>query len=100
MNDLKPDTLYTIKLVTGEEITAKVVNKGIDSVELSHPINMVLTPDGLQMVPSLLSAEPGKTVRLNNSSWVMFSETREDVKNSWIEATTGIKTVKKQFITG
>ena len=100
MNDLKIDTLYTIKLVTGEEITAKVLSKGVESIELSHPINMVLTPEGLQMVPSMLSAAPGKSVQLNNNSWVMYSETREDVKNSWIEATTGIKTVKKQLLTG
>lgn len=100
MIDFEINKLYTIKLVTGEEITAKVVNKTDDCVELAHPINMVLSPQGLQMMPSLFSADPTKNVLLNNNSWVMYSETREDVQDSWLEATTGIRPVKKQIITG
>lgn len=100
MKHLNIDSIYIFKLVTGEELIAKVVGKSDDAVEVSNPINMILTPQGLQMVPSLFSAEPGHTIQLNNSSWVMTADAREDVKNSWIEATTGIRPVTKQIITG
>ncbi len=100
MKHLTINNIYIFKLVTGEELIAKVVGKSDDAVEVSNPINMILTPQGLQMVPSLFSAEPGRTIQLNNSSWVMTADAREDVKNSWIEATTGIRPVTKQIITG
>jgi hypothetical protein len=51
------------------------------------------------MMPSLFSSNIDKTVRLNNSSWAMVAETREDVANSYIQATTGIA-VGKQILTG
>ena len=100
MNSLKLDEIYTFKLTTGEEITAKVVNKFEGEIEISHPIAMVISPQGLQMVPGLFSANQEKTVLLNKSSWAMIAETREDVRNSYIEATTGIAPVRKQIITG
>lgn len=94
------NTIYTIKLLTGEEIVAKIVEIMSDHMIVEHPILTVLSPQGLQMMPGLFSANLEKTVRLNNSSWAMIAETREDVRNSWIQATTGITPVTKQIITG
>jgi hypothetical protein len=66
---------------------------------IKQPICCVVSPQGLQMMPSLFSSNIDKTVRLNNSSWAMVAETREDVANSYIQATTGIA-VGKQILTG
>ncbi len=93
--------IYTLKLTSGEEITCKVVNRLADSIELNQPISMVLGPQGLQMMPSLFSANQDKTVHINTATIVMQAETREDVKAKYIEATTGIATPPaKQIITG
>jgi hypothetical protein len=51
-------------------------------------------------MPGLFSANMDKKVRLNNNSWALIAEAREDVRNSWIQATTGIAPVSKQIITG
>jgi hypothetical protein len=93
------DEIYTFKLITGEEIVAKVVEKHTDYLMIKQPICCVVSPQGLQMMPSLFSSNIDKTVRLNNSSWAMLAETREDVANSYIQATTGIA-VSKQILTG
>jgi hypothetical protein len=102
MKTLQAGTIYTFKLTTGEEIVAKLVAQDPqqDHVMISHPILTVLSPQGLQMMPGLFSADLAHDVKLNNSSWVLIAETREDIRNSWIEATTGIKPVTKQIITG
>ena len=92
--------IYTFKLLTGEEFVAKVLEQTPDHMLIEHPILTVLSPQGLQMMPALFSANQDKTVRLNNSSWAMIAESREDVRNSWIQATTGIAPVTKQIITG
>jgi hypothetical protein len=79
---------------------AKIVEINQDYLLIEHPIMTVLSQQGLQMMPGLFSANLDKSIRLNNSSWAMIAETREDVRNSWIQATTGITPVSKQIITG
>jgi hypothetical protein len=93
--------IYTFKLITGEEIVAKIVAGNKETgFEIQHPILCALTPQGLQMMPGLFSSNQDKIVLLNKNSWAMIAETREDIRNSWIQATTGIAPVSKQIITG
>lgn len=92
--------IYTIKLTTGEEIVARIKDQVNDAIEIENPILTVLSPQGLQMMPGLFSANLNHSVSLNKNSWVLIAETREDVRNSWIQATTGIAPVTKQIITG
>lgn len=101
MNHLQLNEIYTFKLVSGEEITAKIFNKTADSLEVTQPISMVLGPQGLQMMPSLFSANQDKNVHINTACIAMAAETREDVRSKYLEATTGIVTpTAKQIITG
>ena len=100
MNLIQIDEIYTIKLGTGEELVAKITEIHDDHLVLQNPILTVLSPQGLQMMPALFSANTDRMVRLNNSSWAMMAEPREDVRNSWIQATTGIAPVSKKILTG
>ena len=101
MNHLQLNEIYTFKLISGEEITAKVFNKTSDSLEVAQPISMVLGPQGLQMMPCLFSSNPDKNVHINTASIALIGETREDVRAKYVEATTGIVTPPaKQIITG
>jgi hypothetical protein len=98
--NLKTDEIYTFKLITGEELVAKILVIAQDHMIIQNPILTVLSPQGLQMMPALFSANQDQTVRLNTASWAMIAETRDDVRDSWIQATTGIAPVRKQIITG
>lgn len=101
MNHLKLGEIYTFKMVSGEEITAKVFAKYDGVLEITQPISMVLGPQGLQMMPSLFSANTDKNTYINTSAIAMAGETRDDVKSKYVEATTGIVTPPpKQIITG
>ena len=86
---LETNNIYTFKLNTGEELIARIVEMAPDHMK-----------QGLQMMPGLFSADLGQNVRLNNASWAMIAETRQDVQDSWIQATTGIAPIRKQIITG
>lgn len=92
--------IYTFKLNTGEELVARLSEIHTDHMMIQHPILTVLSPQGLQMMPGLFSADMAQSVRLNNASWAMIAQTRDDVRDSWIQATTGIAPVRKQIITG
>ena len=97
---LELDQIYTFKLNTGEELVARLVEIHTDHMMIQHPVLTVLSPQGLQMMPGLFSANMHQKIRLNTASWAMIAETREDVRDSWIQATTGIAPVRKQIITG
>lgn len=97
---LEINQIYTIKLNTGEELVARLTEIHTDHMMIQHPILTVLSPQGLQMMPGLFSADMAQSVRLNIHSWAMIADTRSDVRDSWIQATTGIAPVRKQIITG
>jgi hypothetical protein len=92
--------IYTFKLVTGEELIARVVTTESEHYELESPISVVLSPQGLQMMPSLFSSMQERNVLLNKTACAMIGEPREDVNNGWIQATTGIAPVTRKIITG
>ena len=94
------DEIYTFKLVTGEEFVARVIAQHSTHIEINQPISTVISPQGLQMMPSLFSANLDKNVQLNSNAVVMTATVREDVRNSYIQATTGIAPVSRQIITG
>lgn len=98
--NLEINRIYTFKLATGEEIVTKVLEIDSTFFKIDHPISCILSPQGLQMMPGLFSANMDTPMQLNKSSVVLAAEAREDVRNSWIQATTGITTVSKQIITG
>ena len=98
--NLKTDEIYTFKLMTGEELVARLVKIEPDHMVIEQPILTVLSPQGLQMMPALFSANQDRAVRLNTVSWAMITDARDDVRDSWIQATTGIAPVRKQIITG
>jgi hypothetical protein len=97
---LETNKIYSFKLSTGEELVTKVVEINDDHIMIEHPILTVISPQGLQMMPGLFSANLDKPVRLNNSNWAMVAEPREDVSNSWVQATTGIQVPDKKLILG
>ena len=97
---LETNNIYTFKLNTGEELIARIVEISPDHMIIEHPILTVISQQGLQMMPGLFSADLDQNVRLNNASWAMIAETRQDVQDSWIQATTGIAPIRKQIITG
>ena len=97
---LETNNIYTFKLNTGEELIARMVEIAPVHMIIEHPLLTVISQQGLQMMPGLFSADLGQNVRLNNASWAMIAETRQDVRDSWIQATTGIAPVRKQIITG
>lgn len=98
--NITTNEIYTIKLATGEEVVARVLSQDPAGVTIEKPILCVLSPQGLQMMPGLFSANMDKPVRLNSSSWALIAEVRDDVRNSWIQATTGIAPASKKILTG
>ena len=98
--NLDTGKIYTLKLNSGEELVAKVLKTEFGTLQVSHPLSMAMSQQGIQMVPSLFSADLQK-VDINTASIAMSTEAREDVVKAYTEATTGLDlSASKQMLTG
>ena len=93
---------YTFKLNSGEELIAKVVDIFTEehTIKISDPVSIAPSQGGMQMIPSIFTAEPGTSVTLNTTSVAMYAETEDGIKMKYLEATTGIKVPDKKIILG
>jgi hypothetical protein len=97
---LQPNSVYTFKLNSGEELIAKVRQAGGDFIELEEPVSIAPTQQGMQMIPSVFTAEPKGIFRLNTNSVAIYAETDDSIKLKYLEATTGIKVPEKKIVLG
>ena len=91
---------YTMRMGYGEEIVAKIVEVWGEQYVLSKPVAVVPGQQGIQLMNSLFTADPEQNVTVNISSVAMIAPVREDVGDSYLEATTGIKPVRSKILMG
>jgi hypothetical protein len=100
MFNLNVNEIYSFKLNSGEEVVGKISAIGADEVVLDHAVSVAMTPQGVQMIPSMFTANPAGKITVNTTNCTMVSETSEDVISAYTQAVTGISTPSKKIITG
>jgi hypothetical protein len=94
------DQVYTLKIANGDEIVTKITVEDDTTYTVSKPLTIVPSQQGINMMNSLFTADPDKSVTINKTQVSMISLSREEVCDSYLEATTGIKPVRKSIIMG
>ena len=97
---LEKDKIYSFRLSDSSEIIAKVVSTDSISTTISNPFSLIPTPQGVQLLPAMMSADTGKNVTINTNNITMYVETNKDVIASYIQASTGIVTAPKGILKG
>lgn len=98
---LEVGKVYTFKMNSGEEVVAKYTSEVVgDYINVTDPVSIAPGPQGMGLVPSLFTADPGQSVTINTNCIAMYCETDDSVKMKYIEATTGIKVPDKKLILG
>jgi hypothetical protein len=92
--------VYTFKLNSGEEMIAKVLEIGQNNVIITEPVSIAPSQQGMQMIPSMFTAEQRGNVTLNTSAIAFYANTDDNIKDKYIEATTGIKLPDKKIVMG
>ena len=92
------DQVYTFKIANGDEVVAKIIAEDDGYYTVKKPLTVVPTRDGIQMVASLFTADPEKNVTINKQQVSCIAGAREEVCDSYLEATTGIKPVRNSKI--
>ena len=98
--NIETGSVWTFKLNSGEEMIAKVTKIEGDYLIIEEPVSVAPGPQGMGLVPSLFTADPSGTTKLNTNSIAVFAPTEDNVKMKYIEATTGIKIPEKKLILG
>lgn len=95
---VKQDKVYTFKLTNADEIVGKVVAITDDAYEIAQPLSAVPTEKGIQLIYTVFTGDPKETATINKTAIAMICQTREEVCDHYLEATTGLKPVRKPSI--
>jgi hypothetical protein len=82
--------VVTLKLTSGEELVAKLVDDGPMYYKLSHPQVIGMTPKGPGLMPYLFTVSPDKEIKLAKGTVVVIEATDKLFADQFIQTTTGI----------
>ena len=82
--------VVTIKLTSGEELVAKLVEDQIMHYKLAHPMVIAMSPKGPALMPYLFTVDPSKQVKIVKSVVAVAEATDKQFADQFIQQTTGI----------
>lgn len=96
-NDLKKNDILAGKLVSGEEIVAKVVEINNTTVKITKPlaISLMQHPSHREPVvapvPWTLATPDDAILEMNRNHFLFITKARPEILNSYMQATTGLQ---------
>jgi hypothetical protein len=85
-----PGEVITLKLTSGEELVAKLVDDQVMHYKLAHPMVIAMSPKGPALMPYLFTVDPSKEVKISKSAVVVTEATDKMFADQFIQQTTGI----------
>lgn len=85
--------VITLKLTSGEEIVAKLVEETTTHYKLSRPMVIGMGQQGPGLMPYLFTVNPEKEVKLLKTTVTVAESTDETFAKQFLQSTTGIALV-------
>jgi hypothetical protein len=85
--------IVSFKLVNGDEIVARVVQDTNEDFVIARPCTVMPSAKGIGLIQSLFTAEDNKNVHISRSHVMMHAPTIKEMRDHYIQTTTGIQTV-------
>lgn len=85
-----PGEVITLKLTSGEEIVAKLVEETAAYYKLSRPMVIGMGERGPGLMPYLFTVNPEKEVKLSKTTVTVAEATDEMFAKQFVQSTTGI----------
>jgi hypothetical protein len=99
VNKYNQGDVISFKLLTGEELLARVTEDRTEDYVLMKPMVLLNTPQGgLGMMPSPISADPANPIVLNKHAVAIHAKCEQSLASQYLEKTTGLVTAGKGLI--
>jgi len=82
--------VITLKLTSGEEIVAKLVEDSAAYYKLKNPQVIGMGPKGPGLMPYLFTVDPNKEIKLSKTTVTVAEATDKAFADQFIQSTTGI----------
>lgn len=84
-----------LKLVNGDEVIARLAEKTDTHYVLDKPCVVVGGPKGIGLIQAMFSLDPEKTIQVKLDHVMMTCDAVTQMRDHYIQVTTGIQTVTK-----
>jgi hypothetical protein len=85
--------VITLKLTSGEELVARLVEDAISFYKISKPFVIGHTPNGPGLMPYLFTVSPDKDIKLLKTAITVAEATDKQFADQYLQSTTGISIV-------
>lgn len=93
--DYDQGDIVSFKMVNGDEVVAKIIELGADSWKVAKPCTVIPGPQGIGLIQSLISADINTEVILNKQHVMLHAPVIAQMKDHYIQTTTGIQPVRE-----
>lgn len=84
--------IVVFKVITGEEIVAKIVEEKPEGYVVSKPCTVLPSQQGIGLMQSLMCADININTTLNKNTVIMSAPAIDRIQAHYIQTTTGIQT--------
>lgn len=91
---LKPTEVYSMKLVTGEEIITRLTEDLALAYKVFKPLVLSITAQGVAMTPFMFTAEIDGNIDIPKSAVIAVAVTDKSTAGQYIQGTSGIVPVR------
>jgi hypothetical protein len=88
-------SIVTFKLSNGDEVVGKLIEETDENYVINKPVAVVLTNQGINMVPALFTGDSEKNVPISKKHVMMHSVSLDKAEAHYIQTTTGIQPATK-----
>lgn len=82
--------VITLKLTSGEELVARLVEDAVSFYKISKPLVLGHTPQGPGLMPYLFTVSPDKDIKLLKTAVTVVEATDKQFADQYLQSTTGI----------
>ena len=93
-----PGDVIGLKLVNGDEVIAKLTEQTDTHWVLERPCVVVGGAKGIGLIQAMFSLDPEKSITVKNDHVMMTCEAVAQMRDHYIQVTTGIQPVSKGSI--
>lgn len=87
----KQGDAISLKLISGEELIARLEESDGNTVTLVKPMSLIMGPQGFGLAPYMMSAPADSKITIPTSAIVAQTKTADEIAKQYIKQTTGIQ---------